>query len=535
MKLSVDHRDLERTFGTFLRDGCGNVLLSFAFLFLTCSAIAGNTTQDDYPTGSRIDWQPFEPVLFERAKAGNRHLFLYFHGQWCSWCLDFQDESLEQDDVVATLRAGYIPVLIDLDRRRDLFTRYGGRGLPFVVILDDRNEIRGRFTGHVESSDLVRMLTEGRRQISATGREFAASEPINSVGAFLDMLDEVYEPKARRLSGSAMFGSLSKRPQPWTLNFLLHQAGWRERMPGLLDQIIEDLADREEGGFFFFHDPDQADANRALETSKRLDLNAAFLWLFADAYRLLGEDRYRTVVEHSLSYLKTHLWDPDEQRFYTSQHSNAFYYAQSRAERTKLTPPVVDRTTYADTSGQVIAALVRASVALDDPDILEWARVALEGLDRQLRFGTGYRHALPPGGPAELEGYLPAHIWPGIAWTLYHHASGLAPGDRQLTLLRQVASYYDAKLNAYRERNKEALEPWSETRTQSALAWWLATLPPADIKAAGIDPERVHALLSIPSGADPDDVALGFWALEVQKAGQKRTEGKSINQQNKNH
>ena len=139
MKLSVDHRDLERTFGTFLRDGCGNVLLGFAFLFLTCSAIAGNTTQDDYPTGSRIDWQQFEPVLFERAKAGNRHLFLYFHGQWCSWCLDFQDESLEQDAVVAALRAGYIPVLIDLDRRRDLFTRYGGRGLPFVVILDDRN------------------------------------------------------------------------------------------------------------------------------------------------------------------------------------------------------------------------------------------------------------------------------------------------------------------------------------------------------------------------------------------------------------
>jgi len=490
------------------------VLVGFAFLLLTLTATAGSTPLDDYPAGSRIDWQRFEPALFERARTGNRLLFLYFHGQWCSWCRGFQNESLEQDAVVETLRAGYIPVLIDLDRRRDVFARYGGRGLPFVVMLDARNEIRGRFTGHVAPDDLVRILTEGRRQISVTGRELIASDPIDSVGAFLDMLDDVYDPGTRRLSGSAMFGTLSKRPQPWTLNFLLHQAAWRERMPALLDQIIEDLADPEEGGFFFFHDPNQADANRALETSKRLDLNAAFLWLFADAYHRLGEDRYRAVVEHSLSYLKTHLWDPDEQRFYTSQHSDAFYYAQPRAVRAKLAPPVVDRTTYADASGQIIAALVRASEALDDPDLLEWARIALEGLDRHLRSGAGYRHALPLGGPSELAGYLPAQIWPGIAWNMYRRASGLAPGDRQLALLRHVASYYDVKLNAYRERNNESLEPWVETRTQAALAWWLAALPRADIEAADIDPEAVHAHLFIPSGADPDDVALGFWALD---------------------
>jgi hypothetical protein len=310
-----------------------------------------------------------------------------------------------------------------------------------------------------------------------------------------------------------MFGTLSKRPQPWTLAFLLHQETWRERMPGLLDQVIEDLADHEEGGFFFFHDPDQPDRERALETSKRLDLNAAFLWLFADAYARLGEDRYRAVVERGLDYLEAHLWEPDEQRFHTSQHSDPFYYAQPRATRLTLAPPVVDRTSYADASGQAIAALVRAAEVLEDPTLLAWAGAALEGLDRHLRTNTGYLHALPPEGTPELEGYLPAQVWPGIAWQLYHSASGAAPGDRQQELLRNVARFYDAGLTAYRERKSDALEPWVETRTQAALAWWLATLPRETVKAAGIDPERVHARLFIAPGADPDDVALGLRVL----------------------
>jgi uncharacterized protein len=485
-------------------------------LLLLSLAIAtpGTATGDDYPAGSRIAWQEFDPGLFYRARAENRPLFLYFHGQWCTWCRDFQDDSLEHDAVVAAIQTGYIPVLIDLDRRRDLFTRYGGRGLPFVVIVDAQDEVRARFTGHVGPDDLSRVLTEQRRQISATGRELApADEPIQTVEAFLEMLDEVYEPRSRRLSGSAMFGTLSKRPQPWTLGFLLRQDDWQQRVPGLLDQVIEDLWDAEEGGFFFFYDPDQPDRERALETSKRLDQNAAFLWVFADAYARFGHPAYREVVERNLDYLRNHLWNPEERRFYGSQYSDGFYYAQPLQVREGLAPPPVDRTTLADASGQAIAALVRAAQALHDPLLLDWAGAALKSLEEALGTENGYLHALPPDAPPELEGYLPAQIWPGIAWHLYLRATGVTDRQSEMRLLDAVATFHDEELDAYRERRTDELEPWIETRTQAALAWWLNRLDAADIAAAGIHPERVHAQLWIAPGADPDDVALGFQAL----------------------
>ena len=485
-------------------------------LFMAAATGAGVAAQPEYPATSRIPWNDFEPDLFFRARVEDRTLFLYFHGQWCSWCRDFQDDSLEREQVVKILRSDYLPVLIDLDRRRDLFTRYGGRGLPFVVLLNARNEVEGRFTGHVASGDLARILTERRRSISETGREPSPSDrPVDNVEAFLSMLDALYDPSTRRFSGSAMFGTLSKRPQPWTLGFLLTQAAWRERMPGLLDQVVEDLHDPEEGGFFFFFDPDQRTPGRARETSKRLDQNAAFLWLFAEAYARLGDERYRRIVESSLEYLETQLWDSEQQRFFNSQYADNAYYARPRAARKKFPAPPVDRYTYADSAGQAIAAVVRAAQALDDPTLLEWAGKALKSLDRHLRIGDGYRHALPPGGPPELTGYLPAQVWPGIAWRLYGMATGAAATNgRNRALLGNVATYYDPKLDAYRERKTDELNPWTETRTQSALAWWLMQSPRADLAAAGIDPRRVHATLAIRPGADPDDVALGFWALD---------------------
>jgi uncharacterized protein len=495
----------------------GPLAYPLLLLILLCALAAAPVVaaNDDYPAGSRIAWNEFDPTLFTRARTENRPLFLYFHGQWCTWCRDFQDESLEHDDVVAVIRNDYIPVLIDLDRRRDLFTRYGGRGLPFVVIVDTRDEVRGRFTGHVGPGDLSRVLAERRRQISVTGRELSpADEPIDTVGGFLEMLDQVYDPRTRRLSGSAMFGTLSKRPQPWTLAFLLTQSDWSERMPGLLEQAAQDLWDAEEGGFFFFYDPDQPDRERARETSKRLDQNAAFLWLFADAYGQFGTETHRHIVERNLDYLRTHLWDPDEKRFYSSQYSDNFYYAQPLEVRRNLPPPTVDRTTYADASGQTIAALVRAAQALDDPSLLDWAGAALAGLERHLRSGRGYLHALPPGGPAELEGYLPAQIWPGIAWELYLAATAAPGRERVDDLLAEAAAFYDDGLDAYRERRTDELAPWVETRTHAALAWWLARLPATDIDRAGIDPALIHRQLSIAPGADPDDAALGFWALD---------------------
>ena len=474
---------------------------------------------DDYPEGSQIDWRSWDPALFERSEETGRPIFFYFHGQWCTWCRDFQDESLETPAVVDMLEEHYIPVLVDLDQRADLFRRYGGRGLPFVVIVNHEDELLARFTGHVVARDLESILAARRDMFSVTGREITPDEtPIDGIEPFMEMLDEVHDPAANRLSGSAAFGTLSKRPQPWTYRFLLESEDWDERMPGLLDQVADDLHDPVEGGFFFFFDPDQRDPVRALETSKRLDQNAAFLWLFSEAWERHGEQRHADIAHAVRDYLREHLWDDRQRRFGTSQYADRDYYQLEPEDRLEAAPPRVDRNSYADASGQAIAALANMARIFEDEDTLEWAEDAMRALDAYLRTGAGYLHRISATGRPELAGYLPAQIWPEIARHELADAIEALRGERPalpdpVATLDRLAPYYDEELGAHAERADGPLAPWAETRTQAALAWWLHHLPAEAVRESHIDPDAVAGLLRIEPGADPDDVALGYHAL----------------------
>ncbi len=488
-------------------------------LFLAILATSTGAAVDDYPEGSAIPWQAWDAGLFKEARETRQPIFYYFHGQWCTWCRDFQDESLENPEVVSILRDDYIPVLVDVDRRADLFRRYGGRGLPFVVIVNADDEVQIRFTGHVRPRDLRGILEEQRRMVSVTGRETTPDDaPITGINDFMEMLDQVYDPASHRLSGSATFGTLSKRPQPWTYRFLLEHPEWRERLPGMLDRIAEDLYDPVEGGFFFFHDPDQRDPVLALETSKRLDQNAAFLWLFAEAHERFGEPHHAEVARGIERYLREQLWDPEQQRFGTSQYADRDYYTQAPDARRAADPPRVDRNTYADTSGMAIAALAATARVFEDEQTLTWAEEALQALDRYLGTEAGFLHGITAGGRPELRGYLPAQIWPAIARLELADAVEAIRGERPelpdpVATLDRLEPFYNEDLGAHGERLGTELEPWTETRTQAALAWWLHHLPTRAVGASHIDVDDVRAQLRIEPGADPDDVALGYHAL----------------------
>lgn len=491
---------------------------------------------DNYPTGSAISWQPWGEAAFARARAERQGVLLYFHAQWCSWCRQYQTDSLEHPRSVTLINNHYVPLLVDVDQRRDLFTRFGGRGLPYTVLLDTDAELSARFTGSLTAVDLQTLLA-ARASPTSMGATASSSSAggflINNPGDFLQFLEEAYDSDEQRLSGTASFGNLSKRPQPMSYRLLLKLDDWRTRMPGMLDTLRADLYDERNGGFFFYRDEAQSDPAAQIETAKVLGLNAQMIWLYADAVAEFNRESDRAVVRGALDYVRSTLWDETRGAFWGSQFSDAEYYQVAGRDKvtSDKTAPRVDRTQFADSSGQMIVAIIRAAQVLNQPELLEWAGQALAGLDARLMHSDGsYFHFREIDAAPQLTGYLPAQIWPAAAWWSYYAASGETHAARRGgQLIAQIANYENAELGGFSERLQSdlepAVEPWTEPRTHGALAWLLNG--PA---RAGQLPEEIltdtqrsrwyklaQAKLQLQNIGDPDDVALGMQVQIVQR------------------
>jgi hypothetical protein len=132
-----------------------------------------------------------------------------------------------------------------------------------------------------------------------------------------------------------------------------------------------------------------------------------------------------------------------------------------------------------------------------------------------------YYHYCGQDEPPQLYGYLPAQLWPAAAWWAYHAASGDAQAaQRGNLLLTQIAAYEVPALPGFTERLDPALSPWAESRSHALLAWLLAG--PARNAQALSSTQRERWLrlasrhLRLQNGGDPDDMALGALAQQLQ-------------------
>ncbi len=92
-----------------------------------------------------LNWNPWSPELFAKAKAEKKLVLLDLEAVWCHWCHVMEEKTYSNPDVAKILTEKFILIRVDQDSRPDLSQRYSDWGWPATILFDgDGRELAKR-------------------------------------------------------------------------------------------------------------------------------------------------------------------------------------------------------------------------------------------------------------------------------------------------------------------------------------------------------------------------------------------------------
>jgi len=104
-----------------------------------------------------IDWQDYAQGM-ELAKSQNKHIFLYFHADWCTYCRKLKKTTFRNEAVLTYLKDNFISILVDTEKKKELTTQWKVRGLPTLWFLNPDNSKITSIPGFVNEKQFLRIL-----------------------------------------------------------------------------------------------------------------------------------------------------------------------------------------------------------------------------------------------------------------------------------------------------------------------------------------------------------------------------------------
>jgi uncharacterized protein YyaL (SSP411 family) len=299
-----------------------------------------------------VDWYPWGPEAFERAKREDKPVFLSIGYSTCHWCHVMAHESFEDWEVARLMNQTFVSIKVDREERPDIDNIYmtvcqmitGGGGWPLNIIMipDKKPFFAGTYIpkesrfGQIGMLKLIPQIEEvwknqrsgvlnSANQIAATLRQ----KPGETEGSELGerVLGTAYEQLAGRFDrDEGGFGTAPKFSTPHNLLFLLRF--WkRTREPKALAMVEKTLQTMRDGGIydqigFGFHRYSTDARWRVPHFEKMLYDQALLSMAYTEAYQATGREGYRRTAEEILTYVLRDMTSP-EGGFYSAEDADA--------------------------------------------------------------------------------------------------------------------------------------------------------------------------------------------------------------------
>ena len=300
-----------------------------------------------------VDWFPWGPEAFEKARAENKPLLLSIGYSACHWCHVMEHESFENESIAAIMNEHFVSIKVDREERPDLDHIYqsvvqmlsGQGGWPLTMFLtpeqepfyggtyfppEDRygrpgfprilaavSDAYHRRPGEVTKS--IQQIREGLQKLSsleASPGELSPDILTNAARALANNFDMVH----------GGFGTQPKFPNSSSLEYLLrywHVSG-NENFLNMAKLATRKMAS---GGIYDhlgggFHRYSVDDHWLVPHFEKMLYDNAQLLPLYLNMYQITHDEFYARVARETLTYVKREMLAP-EGGFYTTQDADS--------------------------------------------------------------------------------------------------------------------------------------------------------------------------------------------------------------------
>ena len=104
-----------------------------------------------------IDWQGYVKGM-DLAKSQNKHVFLYFHADWCTYCKKLKETTLKDKAVLSYLKDNFVSITVDTDKDQQLANQWKVKGLPTLWFLKPDNSKISSIPGFIDAERFLNVL-----------------------------------------------------------------------------------------------------------------------------------------------------------------------------------------------------------------------------------------------------------------------------------------------------------------------------------------------------------------------------------------
>ncbi len=288
-----------------------------------------------------VDWYPWGPEAFERARAEDKPVLLSVGYSACHWCHVMERESFENEEIAALMNRLFVNIKVDREERPDVDQIYmqavqamtGHGGWPMTVFLTPEGVpfYGGTYFPPVERQGMPAFprLLQGieeafrsrRGEVVEAGRQLLEQmrqgERLKTSATLLgeEILQGAFQAFVQEFDArEGGMGRAPKFPQPMNWDFLLRF--WkRSGIEGALGMTRLTLTKMARGGMCDqlgggFHRYSVDGQWLVPHFEKMLYDNAQLASLYLHAWLATGDAEYRRVAEETLDYILREMTHP---------------------------------------------------------------------------------------------------------------------------------------------------------------------------------------------------------------------------------